>query len=1164
MKSLSYSIIFCLLLAGLSSLVTAQTDTMNYIQSFDVQVKGITDPASLLSGTPTSTALQTIQYSDGLGRPVQTVQKGITTEGYDMVKPITYNNVGLDETNYEPYVVTTASTGNFQAGFASDQPAFYSARFTYNNGTGEANGKSPTVYEKSPLNRVLKQGAPGADWQLIHPVQFDYLTNNNSDLKAVLWMVSGNTCNRTEQYTAGQLYVTKTTGEDQAITYEFIDKQGQVVLKRSVLDATTNADTYYVYDDFGLLRFVISPEGSKQITASFDTTNILAKRYVYAYNYDGRKRMIAKRIPGKEPEYYVYDKTDKVILYQDGNMRKYKPDGITKIFEWMFTKYDAMGRVIMTGITKKYKSHTRDAMQALAYGISNKCWEFISYSGTALPNPNDGNYYSNLAFPVLTILNDSTNFLLTVNYYDRYNVYLSGSNTPVPIANNYGIPFTLAQTSNALYQPELQYVTGKPTVNFVRYNNFMLQSATYYDVYGRVIQTCAENQSGVYGFDRFTNLYQGLTSNILRNEHRNFVYGGSYLTLNEVTDYNYDAAGRPVTNTYNYNGTGTTGIPRVINYYYTTLGQVKSKQIKDNFTVMQNVDYTYNIRGWLSSINNPATLGSDLFGMELFYNKTDAGLNNSALFNGNISAIKWQTAQPAGISTPSTIGQKAFKYSYDKLNRILIGDYSEMVNSAWDNTTKKYSESITNYTTGKSYDLNGNIQGIIRNGLQYPNNATGVIDKLKYSYDGNKLVAVDDAWNSDNGGDFIDRGQYFDGTPADWEYTYDKNGNLTKDLNKGILSITYNYLNLPTSITKSGDTRIEYSYDATGTKREQRYYVNNTLTKTTSFYTNFVYENYVPAWVTYDEGRVVLNSNGTANINEAYLKDHLGNIRVAYYMQAGILKTQQVNSYYPFGMNIKGLSANGSATYKPNKYLYNGKMMQDEMGLGWLDYGARFYDAVLGRWMTIDPKAELGRRWSPYNYGFDNPLKFIDPDGQWPGFIHNIMINKAFKPSIATNEITKEQIQYIKDGSKNADTKPGNQDVDQSFIHGMGIPGESSEVTTQKENNYVGEKFKAFENTKDVKESYTAFGEGAHTAMDNTSPTHTDKQKDGSYTSQTNNLGELKALSPKTWVNAPKWILHTLGELIPSKGRMNDAVQALRSEYRQEVEKKDQNNTNRQ
>jgi len=100
------------------------------------------------------------------------------------------------------------------------------------------------------------------------------------------------------------------------------------------------------------------------------------------------------------------------------------------------------------------------------------------------------------------------------------------------------------------------------------------------------------------------------------------------------------------------------------------------------------------------------------------------------------------------------------------------------------------------------------------------------------------------------------------------------------------------------------------------------------------------------------------------------------------------LKTQQVNSYYPFGMNIKGLSANGSATYKPNEYLYNGKMMQDEMGLGLLDYGARFYDAVLGRWHLIDGKSELYWNVSPYVYALNTPINAIDPNGHIVVFIN--------------------------------------------------------------------------------------------------------------------------------------------------------------------------------
>jgi hypothetical protein len=139
----------------------------------------------------------------------------------------------------------------------------------------------------------------------------------------------------------------------------------------------------------------------------------------------------------------------------------------------------------------------------------------------------------------------------------------------------------------------------------------------------------------------------------------------------------------------------------------------------------QTIDYAYNIRGWLTSINNPwdLTSGGDFFGIGLLYNEMIYSMGNIASFNGNISGAVWQSAQPSGTSSIALTGVKGYLYNYDKLNRLKKADFREYSQGAWTGMSK-YNEEITNY------DFNGNIKNLVRHGMLLPNNVAGEIDKL--------------------------------------------------------------------------------------------------------------------------------------------------------------------------------------------------------------------------------------------------------------------------------------------------------------------------------------------------------------------------------------------------------------------------------------------------
>ena len=327
------------------SLISILTIDKIYSQSFNqnyTQTRTYTNE----SGT---TYLDAIQYYDGLGRPMQTVQKGITPTGSDLATYQEYDGIGRKSNSWLPVVLP------------SNNGAFVSLNTIKSNINAsypdETKPYTLPVYEASPLNRVLEQYGPGQAWQNnSRSAKMAYLANiaDNDTLNCVYYKVEATstdtlvTITYGGNYATAELYVTRSTDEDGNASFEFKDKLGQVVLTRQIVrsgSAKTTYDTYYVYDDFGNLTAVLPPLASDGMKSGASWTNAnsaLLRNYAYLYRYDGRNRCIQKRLPGASWNYYVYDRGDRLIFSQDGEQRAQG--------KWLFAIPDVFGRTVLTGV----------------------------------------------------------------------------------------------------------------------------------------------------------------------------------------------------------------------------------------------------------------------------------------------------------------------------------------------------------------------------------------------------------------------------------------------------------------------------------------------------------------------------------------------------------------------------------------------------------------------------------------------------------------------------------------------------------------------------------------------------------------------------------------------------------------------------------------------
>jgi RHS repeat-associated protein len=447
----------------------------------------------------------------------------------------------------------------------------------------------------------------------------------------------------------------------------------------------------------------------------------------------------------------------------------------------------------------------------------------------------------------------------------------------------------------------------------------------YYDVKGRVTKVVQNNLLG--GYD-VTNTVYTFTGQPATVTHSHTASGKS--TRTEVYTYSYDHADRVSKVEHTLGGTKIT----LADYTYDSFGRLSTKSLHGS--AANKLTYAYNLRSWLTGIT------STRFTQNLYYN-TGVG---TARYNGNISSMTWKSGNESTV--------RGYKFTYDGLDRMLNATYGETAGIS--TNANRFSENVT------GYDKNGNIKGLQRYG-QLSSTAYGMIDNLTLTLNGNQLNRVDDAVAAStyNGGF-----EFKNGANAADEYSYDANGNLTKDLNKGISGITYNFLNLPNAVTFSDGSTITYIYGADGTKLRTVHKIGSTTT-TTDYCGNVIYENGVQKLLLTEEGYITLSDSKY----HYYLKDHQGNNRVVI-SQSGTV--EETSHYYPFG----GVFAS-AGNVQP--YKYNGKELDTKKGLNWYDYGARHYDAVLGRFITVDALYDKHFKVSPYVYCGNEPVGRIDPDG---------------------------------------------------------------------------------------------------------------------------------------------------------------------------------------
>ncbi|MEM1000876.1 MAG: DUF6443 domain-containing protein, partial [Bacteroidota bacterium] len=548
-----------------------------------------------LDAAPIGDKFETVQYQDGYGRGLQTIQVGISPLNRDMIAIQDYDPYGNQPKAWLPFS-KSGNQGAFLANVTADQAAFYQ------QSTAVATSNFPfaeQVFDASPLNRVRESGAEGQGWQLGngHTVENSYIVNTPAH-PIRKWAISAGNCVSTAIYPTGELTGVRVEDEENGAYYEFKDKLDRVIYKKVKVydtDGKTQGglgfswlETYWVYDDFGQVAFIIPPKAVAfmQSNSNYDV-NALSADLCYRYVYDARRRLVEKKVPGKEWEYLVYDNLDRVILHQDGNLRAQN--------KWNFKKYDRLGREIVTGIFDDHTNLTRLALQGYVNGLLD-AQTVENHEARTGQNFATQYGYTDQAFPRS---GDASSYYedMSVSYFDDYDFDQDGQSDMgyLQDPDSEYDDTSFERQREQLTRVQVR-VLNSPTISA---SADWITTTSFYNDRGQLIQTHANNHLGDTELLFVDPDFVGKVEKSKRI-HR-------YSAPEEVKvrqRFRYDHGGRVIEAFQQNNGDDEV---LVSEKGYNELGQLTENNLhstNNGQSCIQSVDYRYHIRGWLQQINN--------------------------------------------------------------------------------------------------------------------------------------------------------------------------------------------------------------------------------------------------------------------------------------------------------------------------------------------------------------------------------------------------------------------------------------------------------------------------------------------------------------------------------------------------------------------------------